>query len=119
MGRYVARVMDKIFTKEEIIAITLEELLKDERYEVIKGQIKAIFFIVIVPWMLLYLEAVRCRFKLNHKMMDIEWPTLHECVLQKRRNEMKKGNADNLNNWSSTTGNRTRTFNEKNVLAPS
>ena len=48
--------------------------------------------------MLLYLEAVRCRFKLNHKMMDIEWPTLHECVLQKRRNEMKKGNADNLNN---------------------
>ena len=48
-GRYIAGVMDKIFTKEEIIAITLEELLKDERYEVIKGQIKAIFFIVIVP----------------------------------------------------------------------
>ena len=49
MGRYVACVMDKIFTKEEIIAIKLEELLKDERYEVIKRQIKAIFFIVIVP----------------------------------------------------------------------
>jgi len=49
MGRYVARVMDKIFTKEEIIAIKLEELLKDERYEIIKGQIQAIFFIVIVP----------------------------------------------------------------------
>jgi hypothetical protein len=49
MGRYVARVMDNIFTKEEIRAIELEELLKDERYEIIKGQIKATFFIVIVP----------------------------------------------------------------------
>jgi hypothetical protein len=46
MGRYVARVMDNIFTKEELKAITLEELLKDERYEIIKGQIKAPFFLL-------------------------------------------------------------------------
>ena len=37
MGRYVALVMDNIFTNDEITTITLEELLKDERYEIIKG----------------------------------------------------------------------------------
>jgi hypothetical protein len=49
MGRYVALVMDNIFTKEEITSITLEGLLKDERYQMIKGQIKATFFIITIP----------------------------------------------------------------------
>jgi hypothetical protein len=40
--------------------------------------------------MCLCLEAVRCRFKLNRKMMDSEWPSLHESVLQKRRNATKR-----------------------------
>jgi hypothetical protein len=49
--------------------------------------------------MWLCLEAVRCRFKLNRKMMDNEWPSLHECVLQKRRNEWKRrSDAGNPNN---------------------
>jgi hypothetical protein len=37
-----------------------------------------------------FLEAVRSRFKLNNEEMDFEWPTIHECILQKRRNENKK-----------------------------
>jgi hypothetical protein len=48
MGRYVALVMDNVFTKEEITTITLDELLKDERYEIIKGKIKARFFILVI-----------------------------------------------------------------------
>ncbi|CAF4438475.1 unnamed protein product, partial [Adineta steineri] len=36
MGRYVARVMDKLFTVEEITTITKDELVKDERYLIIK-----------------------------------------------------------------------------------
>ncbi|CAF1097180.1 unnamed protein product [Adineta steineri] len=71
MGRYVALVMDKLFTFEEITTITKDELVKDERYLIIK-------------------EAVRSRFKLNHEMLRSEWSILHECILQKRRNELKK-----------------------------
>ncbi|CAF4153005.1 unnamed protein product, partial [Adineta steineri] len=36
MGRYVALVMDKLFTLEEITTITKDELVKDERYLIIK-----------------------------------------------------------------------------------
>ncbi len=43
MGRYVACVMDKIFTKEEITTITKDQLLKDERYLIIKGKTKISF----------------------------------------------------------------------------
>ncbi|CAF1549434.1 unnamed protein product, partial [Adineta steineri] len=71
MGRYVALVMDKLFMFEEITTITKEELVKDERYLIIK-------------------EAVRSRFKMNHEMLQSEWSTLHECILQKRRNELKR-----------------------------
>ncbi|CAF0988140.1 unnamed protein product [Adineta steineri] len=71
MGRYVARVMDKLFTVQEITTITKDELVKDERYLIIK-------------------EAVRLRFKLNHETLQSEWATLHECILQKRRNELKQ-----------------------------
>ncbi|CAF1032580.1 unnamed protein product [Adineta steineri] len=71
MGRYVALVMDKLFTFEEITTITKDELVNDERYLIIK-------------------EAVRSRFKLNHEMLQSEWSTLHESILQKRRNELKK-----------------------------
>jgi hypothetical protein len=49
MGRYVALVMDNLFTKEEITTITLDGLLKDERYETIKGKIKARFIILVTP----------------------------------------------------------------------
>ena len=38
MGRYVALVMNNIFTKEEITTISLDDLLKDERYLIIKGK---------------------------------------------------------------------------------
>ena len=44
MGRYVALVMDNIFTKEELTTITSEKLLKDERYSIIKGKTKPSFF---------------------------------------------------------------------------
>ncbi|CAF0723484.1 unnamed protein product [Adineta steineri] len=71
MGRYVALVLDKLFTFEEITTITKEELVKDQRYLIIE-------------------KAVRSRFKLNHEMLRFEWTTLHECILQKRRNELKK-----------------------------
>ncbi|CAF1143460.1 unnamed protein product [Adineta steineri] len=50
MGRYVALVMDKLFTLEEITTIIKDELVKDERYLIIE-------------------EAVRSRFKLNHEML--------------------------------------------------
>ena len=40
MGRYVALVMDTIFAKEELSTITLEALLKDERYPIINGEVK-------------------------------------------------------------------------------
>jgi hypothetical protein len=43
MGRYVACVMDTIFTKKEITTITRDELLKDERYLIIKGKTKISF----------------------------------------------------------------------------
>ena len=37
-----------------------------------------------------YLEVVRSRFKLNHETLNLEWPSLHESILQKRRNEIRK-----------------------------
>jgi hypothetical protein len=88
MGRFVAVVMDNVFTTEELCKITSKELVKDERYDTIKGKIiiKLINLIVIA---FLFLEAVRSRFKLTHEDMNVEWPTLHECVLQKRLNEKK------------------------------
>ncbi len=88
MGRFVAVVMDSVFTTEELCKITSKELVKDERYNIIKGKviIKLINLIVIA---FLFLEAVRSRFKLTHEDMNVEWPTLHECILQKRWNEKK------------------------------
>ena len=44
MGRYVALVMDKLFTLEEITTITKDELVKDERYLIIKGKTKISFY---------------------------------------------------------------------------
>ncbi|CAF1321601.1 unnamed protein product [Adineta steineri] len=38
IGHYVALVMDKLFTFEEITTITKDELVKDERYLIIKGK---------------------------------------------------------------------------------
>jgi hypothetical protein len=38
IGRYVALVMDNIFTKHELYTITRKELLEDERYNIIKGR---------------------------------------------------------------------------------
>lgn len=97
MGRYVALVMDNIFTKQEITTISLEELLEDQRYSIVKGKAKSVFSIVISFRIFWFLEAVRSRFKLNHEMLSVEWPTLHECILQKRRNEMKKNKKDVAN----------------------
>ncbi|CAF2940620.1 unnamed protein product, partial [Rotaria sp. Silwood2] len=68
IGRFVALVMDHVFTKHELCTITTNQLIKDERYNTIK-------------------EAVRSRFKLNAEEMNAEWPTIHESILQKRRNE--------------------------------
>ena len=80
MGRYVALAMDKILTTEELSNITLEALLKDERYQIIKGEVEK-SAVIIIRYILLCLEAVRSRFKLNHNMLLAEWPTLHECIL--------------------------------------
>ncbi|CAF3556201.1 unnamed protein product [Rotaria socialis] len=71
IGRFVALVMDNIFSKQELCTISRVQLISDERYNLIK-------------------EAVRSRFKLNHEEMNSEWPTIHESILQKRRNEIKK-----------------------------
>ncbi|CAF3656564.1 unnamed protein product [Rotaria sp. Silwood1] len=81
IGRFVALVMDNVFTKHELCTITTSQLIKDERYNTIK-------------------ETVRSRFKLNAEEMNIEWPTIHESILQKRRNESKKknGNTSAVNN---------------------
>ncbi|CAF1263546.1 unnamed protein product [Rotaria sp. Silwood1] len=81
IGRFVALVMDHVFTKHELCTITTSELIKDERYNIIR-------------------ETVRSRFKLDAKQMNIEWPTIHESILQKRRNESKKknGNTSIVNN---------------------
>jgi hypothetical protein len=37
LGRFAALVMDNIFSKEELTTITKDELLRDERYQIIKG----------------------------------------------------------------------------------
>ncbi|CAF0870289.1 unnamed protein product [Rotaria sordida] len=81
IGRFVALVMDQVFTKHELCTITTSQLIKDERYNTIK-------------------EAVRSRFKLNAEEINMEWSTIHESILQKRRNESKKknGNTSAVNN---------------------
>ena len=46
--------------------------------------------VIIIRYVLLCLEAVRSKFKLNHTMLLAEVGTLmHECILQKRRNESR------------------------------
>jgi hypothetical protein len=74
MGRFVAVVMNNVFTTEELCKITSKELVKDERYNTIKGKIiiKLINLIVIA---FLFLEAVWSRFKLTHEDMNVEWST--------------------------------------------
>ncbi|CAF2567686.1 unnamed protein product [Rotaria sp. Silwood2] len=37
LGRFAALVMDTLFTKEELTSITKDELVKDDRYLIIKG----------------------------------------------------------------------------------
>ncbi|CAF3287624.1 unnamed protein product [Rotaria socialis] len=74
IGRFVALVMDQLFTKQQLCTITKSQLVQHKHYETIK-------------------EAVRSRFKLNKEEMNFEWPTIHESILQKRRNE-KKRNVD-------------------------
>ena len=34
----------------------------------------------------LILEAVRCKFKPSPQQLEIEWPNIHEAILNKRRN---------------------------------
>ncbi len=51
-------------------------------------------FIISIPLVWLYLEAARSKFKLNHQMLNSEWSTLHECILQKRRNEWRNAKKD-------------------------
>jgi hypothetical protein len=82
--------MDHLFTKEELISIGKDELIKDERYQIIKGKSIVKFSILIVLYVSFNLETVRSRFKLNHENLNLEWPSLHESILQKRRNEIKK-----------------------------
>ncbi len=47
-------------------------------------------------------------------MMDSEWSTLHECILQKRRNEQKpsKTNAGNILIVAAPQGSEQDDFNE-------
>ncbi|CAF5146554.1 unnamed protein product, partial [Rotaria magnacalcarata] len=71
LGRFATLLMDQLFTKEELVSISKDELIKDGRYQIIK-------------------EAVRSKFQLNIEMLNLEWPNLHESILQKRRNEIKK-----------------------------
>ena len=82
MGRYVVLVINEIFTKEELSNVTLETLLKDERCQIIKGEVKK-SATIITHYILLCSEAVRSKFKLNHKMLLAEWSTLRERILQK------------------------------------
>ncbi|CAM4843115.1 unnamed protein product [Rotaria magnacalcarata] len=74
LGRFATLLMDQLFTKEELVSISKDELIKDGRYQIIK-------------------EAVRSKFQLNIEMLNLEWPNLHESILQKRRNEIKKSRA--------------------------
>ncbi len=50
LGRYVALVMDHVFTNEELCTITASQLIQDERYNIIKGKmiIKLISFIILI-----------------------------------------------------------------------
>ncbi|CAF1498133.1 unnamed protein product, partial [Didymodactylos carnosus] len=68
---YTTSLMDHLYTKADMKIITKGELLKDERYKLIK-------------------EAVRSRFQLDDATMNIEWSALHESVLHKQRNSQKK-----------------------------
>jgi hypothetical protein len=42
---------------------------------------------------ILILEAVRCKFKLPWKQMEVEWPNIHDAILNKRRNWKKEINS--------------------------
>jgi hypothetical protein len=66
---------------------------------------------------MVFLEAVRSRFKLNYKMFDVEWPILHESILQKRRNEVRtrKSSAGNTNSTESVQQPTEEHFDEQNV----
>ena len=39
IGRFFAMIMDNLFTKQELVAITSDDVMKDDRYNVIKGMI--------------------------------------------------------------------------------
>jgi len=78
--------MDNIFTKEELSTISLKDLINNDRYLLIKGQIYTCWKNCLNLYIV---EAVRCRFKLNRTMMKNEWETVYESILQKRRNEIK------------------------------
>lgn len=50
-------------------------------------------------------------------MFDVEWPTLHESILQKRRNEVRtrKSSAGNTNSTESVQQPTEEHFDEQNV----
>jgi hypothetical protein len=50
-------------------------------------------------------------------MLGEEWPTLHKCILQKRRNEIRtrKSSAGNTNSTESVPQQTEEHFDEQNV----
>ena len=48
LGRFAALVMDHLFTKEALTSITKDELINDERYQIIKGWMAAKFTVLVI-----------------------------------------------------------------------
>ncbi|CAF0954110.1 unnamed protein product [Adineta steineri] len=75
---YALKLVDKLFTRDELIELDpltkKNALVEHQSYLFIK-------------------EAVRCKFKLTSEKMTIEWPNIHDAILNKRRNWKKDINV--------------------------
>ncbi|CAF3867587.1 unnamed protein product [Rotaria sordida] len=71
---YALKLVDQLFTREELLELDpitkKQELIEHKSYAFIK-------------------EAIRCKFQLTAQQLEIEWPNIHEAILNKRRNWKK------------------------------
>ncbi|CAF1333861.1 unnamed protein product [Adineta ricciae] len=86
-NRYVTSLMDVIFKREELVNLETKDVIKDDRYQLLK-------------------EAVRSKFRLPEDELETIWIWLHNVILAKRRTiigKARKGIAithDTANNHS-------------------
>lgn len=81
-NRYVTSLIDILYKPEELLALKTNDVTKDERYLLLKGKTAVILIFFNI---MLILEAVRNKFRLNQEELETIWVWLHTVFLAKWR----------------------------------